>query len=206
MIVYDVQQNTPEWLEVRKGIPTASKAASILTSTELASTQRSGYIHELIAKRFDAYQSWGGNRSTKRGHELEPDAVAAYEFLTDLNCEPIGFVTNDAGTFGCSPDRMVGKNGGVQIKCCEGKEHVHMLLGNKLPSKHLPQVYSELWTTGRKWWDFFAYHPKLPSLRIRTYRTDAVYVNWIEMWEIELAEFTKKLESDFEKIANYHAK
>ena len=195
MIIHSVEQNTDAWLDVRRGIPTASQASKILTSTGKLSTSKTGYMHELVAKHFDAHESWGGNKYTERGHELEPAAVEAYEFITGVTCAPVGFITTDDGLFGGSPDRLVGDDGGVQIKCCDGKEHVNMLLADKLPAKHVSQVFTELWVAERKWWDFFAWHPMLKPLLVRVTVDDPAYKEWIATWEVELPKFTKKLEA-----------
>lgn len=202
MIAIDVQQNTPEWMDVRRGIPTASKFSNILTNTgkKPSANVVNGYLHQLVAESYDAYEGWGGNKFTERGHEIEPQAARAYEFVHDVEVTEVGFVLSDCKRFGCSPDRLVGENGGVEIKCKDGKAHVSMLLGDKLPTEHKSQVYGTLFLTGRDYWDFFAYHPKMTPLVVRVEATDQEYIDWRDSFETELGKFLEKLDSMKAKI------
>jgi len=173
MKIHDVEQNTPEWLALRAGMPTASAFNRIVTSTGAASKQIEDYALELAAAIYAGGEvdAWEGNAYTDRGHELEPEAVCSYEFLTGKTAEVVGFVTNDSEVFGCSPDRLVGDDGLLEIKCQIAKNHLKTIMAyeksKKPPAAYMAQVQGQLMITARKWCDLFFYHPTLPSLSIR---------------------------------------
>src|SRR6266446_4401434 len=105
MIIHDCVQGTSEWLELRAGIPTASAFDMILTPGGKPSKSAERYLYTLLAERLMGHpiqehvSMW-----MKRGSQEEKRAVAFYELLQDSNTIPIGFVTNDEGTMGASPD------------------------------------------------------------------------------------------------------
>ena len=96
MIVHEVEQGTEAWLSLRLGMPTASAFAKVYSSTCKVPKAFDDYCYQLAAekvtgKRTEVYV----NDHMRRGTELEPVAVSAYEFIMDEETEVIGFVTND---------------------------------------------------------------------------------------------------------------
>ncbi len=178
MKIIDCIQGTEAWRQARLGVPTASQFGRILTpATRKLSKQASGYIEELLAEWAIGEPCDGfGNDFTERGTELEPEAVAAYELQAGLVTEEVGFVTTDDGAFGCSPDRLVGADGGLEIKCPAAKTHIRYHLAfPDVPAQYIPQIQGSMWVTGRAWWDFFSYNPIIPPVLIRVER-DAEYM------------------------------
>lgn len=173
MIVHNVKQGTAEWLKARAGIPTASQFDRIVTPKGKPSTQAEKYLHTLLAERImgrptvQAVTFWMG-----RGSETEAEAVAYYEGVRDLDTEVIGFLTNDAGTIGASPDRFVGEDGLLEIKVPAEHTHVAYLLTKAVDAEYYPQVQGQLWVSGRKWLDIMSYHPEMPPALIRVERDD----------------------------------
>ena len=55
--------------------------------------------------------SWQGNKHTDRGTELEDPARRLYEFSRAVVVDEVGFITDDAKTYGCSPDGLIGEDG-----------------------------------------------------------------------------------------------
>lgn len=163
------------WWDARRGVPTASEAARIFTSQAKASTQQTQYIYDLIGDLYDPrygqvedYQS----AAMKNGHVIEPAARAYYEFMQDAKVTQVGFCLSDDGRFGCSPDGLVGDEGGIEIKSPNHATHVEYLDQNRVPPKYVPQVHFSLIVTGRKWWDFMSYASGLPHLVVRTEPND----------------------------------
>jgi hypothetical protein len=178
MIVLDCEQNTTEWHEARLAIPTASQFKRIVTPTGKPSGQASDYrmrLHaEWLARRHfedEQYQ----NYAMLRGFNLQPQALRWYEMERGVDVRSVGFCFTNDRRAGCSPDGLVGEDGGVEIKCPFSPNHVEFLLSESLPSEYVPQVQGSLWITGRKWWDFVSYHPDLPSAVIRV-RRDEEYI------------------------------
>ena len=198
MRIHGVQQNTFEWLKIRSGIPTASEFDRIMTkggekSKSTQSKQAPAYMNELLSERLMGHPTQ--QKSTKwmeRGQELEGDALAYYEFQRGVSVEKIGFVTNDAGNIGCSPDCLVGNDGLLEIKCPSEGVHVSYLLedvGAADQYKH--QTQGQLWITGRKWVDIVSYHPEMPSALYRVERDH----EFIELLSLHVSVFVNCLES-----------
>jgi hypothetical protein len=174
MKVHTVTQGTPEWLALRAGIPTASCFDQILTPKGKVSTQAERYMHQLLAERIMGHPveqvvtSW-----MDRGTQLEAEAVNYYEGIREVDTTRIGFLTNDAGTIGASPDRFVGEDGLLEIKVPKEHTHVAYLLGSAVSDVYKPQVQGQLWISGRQWCDSMSYHPEMPPALVRTMRDDA---------------------------------
>lgn len=169
MIIHDCVQGTPEWHKIKTGIPSASNIDKIITpKTMKLSSQAEGYANRIAAELTLKRQitTFKGNFYTERGHELEPEAVRLYEMKFDVDCEHIGFITNDDKTMGCSPDAIVSKKKGLELKCPEADTHVGYLCAGVLPDEYKGQVQSSLFTTGFETWDFMSYYPELPPFII----------------------------------------
>jgi hypothetical protein len=167
MIEYRVEQNTEEWYELRKGIPTASSASKLVSNGGKLSEQITDYGHKMAAEiagaRIEGYTS----ASMQRGHDLEPEARAQYAFEKATVDHSVGIIKNDEQTFGYSPDGLVGDDGLIEIKCLEIKGYMKALIGKKTPTDYIAQCQSALWITGRKWIDLVIY---MPGLKLLTFR------------------------------------
>lgn len=181
MLIHNHEQNSPEWYAARLGIPTASDFDKIITPQGKEGGQAEEYVNYLLAELLAGapVESYEGNRWMKRGNELEPDAVDYYEFETNNETQRVGFITDDAHTMGASPDRMVGGEGLVEIKClAPGTQVKHLLIGTP-PIVYKPQLQGQLLITGRKWVDLVLYHPTLPKEIYRIER-DERYIAELE--------------------------
>lgn len=172
MIVVDCAQGTPEWFKARSGIPTASCFSRILTPKGLKlSASREKYMHELLYEwicdsTWDPYVSeW-----MERGSDLEDQAYAAYEFERSADVRRVGLCKRDDGWVGCSPDGLVGDDGGLELKCPTGPVHVANMLN--MQETYRLQVQGSLWITGRRWWDLMSFHPDMPSAVVRFERDE----------------------------------
>lgn len=177
MIIHDVEQGSPEWFAARLGIPTASEFSKIITATGKASTQATDYCLTLLAEKLlgREVEKWQGNMWTERGKELEQEAADYYELTTGLTLNKVGFVTNDEKTMGCSPDRLVGEDGLLEIKCPAAHTHLKYMLDKKLDASYWPQLQGQLYITGREWVDIISYYPEMKPVIIRVDR-DALYL------------------------------
>lgn len=129
MRVHNCEQNTPEWELLRAGIPTASAFDRIITPTGKLSKQSRDYKAWLLAERvLHAPIATKKTAGMIRGTEFERQAVEFYEALKECRTERIGFVTNDAGTIGASPDCWCGDDGQWEIKVPEVQTHMGYLI------------------------------------------------------------------------------
>lgn len=204
MLVHDVVQGSPEWFACRLGIPTASEFHKIITSTGKASIQSAAYSNRLLAeimlgRRVD---SFAGSSWTDRGTELERHAAGAYELQRDISTVQVGFCTDDEQTMGASPDRLVGQDGLLEIKCPAPHTHVKYLKSRQLLRKYYAQVQGQMLVTGRQWADLMSYHPEMPALVIRVVR-DPEYLAALSNM---LADFTQNLWEKQQRMISLGAK
>lgn len=172
MIVLDMEQGSREWVQARLGIPTTSQFHRIITpKTMKLSGAVDGYLCQLLAEQMLGEPvDDDGTDFMQRGTSMEQDAIAYYEMQRDTATEKVGFVLRDDRRIGCSPDRLVGEDGGLEIKCPSAPVHVSYMLD--VTEKYRAQVQGALWITGRKWWDFLSYNPYLPSVMVRFERDE----------------------------------
>ena len=173
MIIHECKQGTPEWHLWRAGKPTASVFSRLVTSMGVESKGIEKYARHLAIELFNgaANDNFGGNKHTERGHELEPFARIDYELENRVIVEQVGFCTDKLQRYGCSPDGLIGKDGGYEAKCKSDERHLDMLLqfeiDGQTPAEHVSQCQGSMFVTGRKWWDLHMYHPEMRSVTIR---------------------------------------
>lgn len=170
MRILDCEQRSPEWYQARRGLPTASEFGNIITPKKgeyatAAETYINCLIDELV--RPGASEGFTGNRHTLRGEALEPEARDLYAFEFEVEPQQVGFILNDEGTLGCSPDSLIGNDGGLEIKSPDGPTHVKWVRAKGIPDEHKAQVHGSLIITGRQWWDFLSYCPGYDRLLVR---------------------------------------
>ena len=204
MIRLDMPQGSPEWLDARCGIPTASRFDQILTPvTHKRSKSADGYLNELIAERLlGASIDTHANEAMLRGIDLQDQAHKYYEFQRDCTAELVGHCLRNDGMAGCSPDALVGDNGGLEIKCREAKGHVALMRavssGDDVPREYTLQIQGSLWITERDWWDFLGYHDALESVLIRVHRDEEL----ISKIETEVLRFAATLKHETDRLGN----
>lgn len=173
MQILNLKQNSDEWLEARKGVVTASAFNKIVTPAKCErSTSSTTYMYELIAEIMGATNESFSNEWTERGHELEDEARATFEFLTDLKVDIIGMIKTDCGLIGCSPDGLIGHNGGIEIKCPKASTHIKYLIDGVLPLEYKTQVQGSLMVSEREYWYFMSYHPQLHPFILKVERDE----------------------------------
>lgn len=179
MKIHDVEQGSPSWFQIRAGKPTASAFSKLVTNTlgedgkYAPSKAIESYAAALAAEVFAGkpMDEFHGNSFMDRGKEHEAEAIALYGFTRDCEVQKVGFITDDAETCGCSPDGLVGEDGGLEVKILKAENHVKVAsyyekYGRAEP-KYTQQVQGGLWITGRKWWDQLFWSPELPAIIIR---------------------------------------
>lgn len=170
----DVEQGSEAWFEARRGIPTASNFKRILTAGGRRSDSAPQYLRELVYEYHNGRAPPEANQWMARGIELEPEARAVYAEMTGAAVAQTGLVyLDDARMVAASPDGLIGAHGLLEIKCPMLDTHLGYLESARVPAAHVPQVQGQLWVTGRRWCDFFSYHPAHAPLMIRVARDEA---------------------------------
>ncbi len=157
-------QYQPGWWRARQGVPTASNAKKIVTAVkgDLSDTAVD-YACCLIADRLTPGDYWLNqvdpkSQSMAHGSFRECEARNYMAMLRDCEIEEVGFVTNDAGTVGCSPDGFFpGRTCGLEVKCPELRTHVRYLIDDVLPKEHKQQVHASMAITGCREWVLLSY-------------------------------------------------
>ena len=177
--IIDVEQGSEAWLRARVGLPTSSEFATVMAKGKDggASVTRKTYLMKLAGEILtgEPAESYM-NAHMERGKAMEEEAREAYAFMKDAEPQQVGFIVN--GPKGCSPDSLLGEDGGLEIKTALPHIQVERLLRGELPAEHKAQVQGNLWVTERKWWDFVSYCPRLPLLVVRVER-DEEYITKI---------------------------
>ncbi len=200
--IFHVQQMSWDWWQLRRGIPTASNFGRILTpATAKPSAQQEGYIAELIAERsefvapFVPPEDRYSNAEMDEGIRREPESRSWYAMQADAEVVQVGFVKSACGRFGCSPDGLVGDDGGLELKNPSAKVHVEYLLKGGLPNEYKCQVHGSMIVTGRKWWDFLSYMPGFAPLLVRV--TEDEFTDKLRK---ELAAFCDRLQETIARV------
>jgi len=189
--IIDCEQRSPEWFEARKGILTASEFGPwLLKSDKTSGKARETAICKLVARTADAWEpSFFENEAMKRGTELEPEALKAFQEGTGKKVKEVGFCRSVYGLFGCSPDGLlIRSNTGYENKAPIPSTHIKYRRAGTLPDEYKWQVLGSMAVTGAKAWWFQSYNPGLAPLRILIERNDEV-----EALKAALIEFSSQL-------------
>lgn len=195
--IFDCDQNSAEWFEARRGLPTASEFSTVMASGRGGgeSKTRRTYMLKLAGEIVTGEVQEGfSSVHTERGHEMEPDARNLYALMTDALPELVGFIRN--GQKGGSPDSLIGDNGLLEIKTKLPHLLIDVLLKDEFPPEHKAQCQGNLWVSEREWIDIAVYWPKLPLFIKRAYRDEAyiaVMSRAVDAFNSELAEVVEKV-------------
>lgn len=185
--IFNCEQGSDAWHACRAGIPTASNFATVMANGKGGgpSLTRAKYMRRLAAEIMtgEACRDEYTNAAMERGKVMEAEARDWYSLVhAPDDMTEVGFIRN--GDKGCSPDRLIGANGGLEIKTKQGDLQVEVLLRDKaqrqitpdkgfLPPEHVAQVQGSMWVCEREHWVFLSYWPKLTPLVTKVYRDEA---------------------------------
>jgi len=193
-----MQQGSPEWYQVRLGIPTASEFHRILTPGGQPSKQARPYMYRLIAERVlgeSMDDRFTGTEWMHRGKREEPNAAAQFAFTNDMVLEEVGFVTTNDGRMGCSPDRLIsGRNEIVEVKAPAPWTQVGYLLDGP-GDQYKAQVQGQLLIGEYECVHFYAWHPRMPPVHIVTLRDEP----YLKLLDRHLQEFVDQLDEEEER-------
>lgn len=194
-IIY-CQQQSEEWFITKLGLVSASHFSDVLAKGQ--GKTRNKYMLRLIAEILSGNpQESYTNDAMQWGIDTEPFAREYYENYYKVKVEQVGLIR--LGDTSCSPDGLVGDEGGLEIKCPDTTTHLKYILDNQLPSEYIPQVQGGLYVSGRKWWDFVSFDPRIkrrPFWCIRIERDE----KYIDNLKYEIDKFIKEMNELKEKI------
>lgn len=171
---HDVEQNTDTWLGLRMGKATASAFGCFMANDGKAfGDPAKRYALQIALERTTGRKaefSFSGDH-TERGHEQEPVARMLYEAEHFVDVTNGGFF--DWGSYGDSPDGLIGTDGVLEIKSVTAGVHYATLRRGSFDPAYRWQLVGHLDCTGRDWVDFASYCSEFPEAsQLLVYRSD----------------------------------
>ena len=197
MIIIDVDQGTPEWLQLKAGIPSSSCFGSIVTSKGEPSKSRDKYMMQLAGERVSGikrveYMSG----AMGLGVEIEEEAAQCFREKTGFRIGLVGICFKDERKrYLSSPDRLILSNDGepvgtLEIKSVAPQTQVERLLKEKaVPTEYKAQVYGQRLVTGLPGW-FISYSTGIKPMIVEV-AEDEVFMGKLEK---ELEKFCDELD------------
>lgn len=199
MEIFDVEQGSPEWFALRRGLPTASMFKVLMVKND-TKAGRTTYLHKLAGERLSGENMENfSNAAMEDGKKKEPELLRHYAFVRD--CEPmlVGFIRE--GKCGCSPDALIGDDGMLEIK----RAAPHILIPirlkamadpNYVPSEHIAQCQGGMMISNSKWCDLLVGYPKMKPLIVRIER-DEDYISQlrdaVDVFDLDLRRLVERL-------------
>jgi hypothetical protein len=193
MKIHNCEQGSAEWHALRCGIPTASEFGKLITplGKPRKGEGRESYILEKLADKLMGYSKDSLNAfAVDQGQIVEKIARPWYECLYDVKVQQVGFCTTNDSRIGCSPDGLIGEDGGIEIKSPQPPAHLEYLLAGVVPPDYVAQVQGSLFVTGRKWWKFVSFSRHFPAL--------VLHVEPIPAFQDALREALAQFTADFD--------
>lgn len=194
---HPVTQGSEAWHRLRYGRPTASEFDNLLTPQFKVKTGEGPktYLCQKLAEHVMGKSlTDGGSWAMEQGSLLESEGLPWYAFTYETPVRRVGFVTTDDLRIGCSPDGLLGDDGGIEFKCPQPPAHLSYLLDGGVPKQYLAQVHGCMFVTGRKWWKFVSYNRFFPALVVHVERDEAIQAQirealtgFLEQFDLALA-------------------
>lgn len=158
-----IEQGTPQWFDLKRGKISATHMADILMKPDNAGYRN--YLAKLLLERVTgATEETYCSYDMQRGIELEESARACYSFETYNIVEQVAWVDHPTIKMaGCSPDGLIGLDGGVEFKCPKAATHLNYIMTGKIDRDYMLQMQWQMACANRKWIDFASYHPAFPE-------------------------------------------
>lgn len=204
MKVHMCAQGSPEWIQLRCGIPSASQFHRIVTPKKRErSAQLDNYAMDLVAERMTGRPLVSVTTAAMQGGiEREPQAVASYELEYGCDAHSVGFITTDDGKIGASPDRIITVDGnsvrGLECKSPLAHTHIGYLLGKGPDESYLCQLQGQMLVCEWQEVDIISCFPGLPDKVVRVSRDD----NFIAALRMHLSELNSLIDLHITKLAN----
>jgi len=193
------EQRSDAWFKACLGSPGASSMKKIITSQGKISKTREDYLYELAAEKVrgkadETFQS----KAMEEGIAREEEARSFFELTHSVEIQEVAMVYKDERKlWHISPDGLIGKDEGIEIKNPLGKTEAKYLLKGTLPTDYFVQTQSSLFTSERKYWWFLSYVDGMKPFEIRVERDEAfikLLEKAVEDFCVDLAELVARLQ------------
>lgn len=142
--------------------------------------------------------SVAGSWQMEQGLFIEEEVLPWFELTHEKEVKRVGFCTTDDGLAGCTPDGLIGDDGGLEVKSPEPHTHVKYLCEGGIPKEYRAQVQFSLFVTGRPSWTFVSYRRRFPALVETVDRDEEIMANIsniVETFHAQLKTAVEKLKS-----------
>jgi len=143
---------------------------------------RKDYMIELLCERLTGVNAEHFKSAAMEwGVEYEPQAKTEYEAKNGVLVDADGGMEHPTiKGWWCSPDGLVGGEGGIEIKCPNTSTHLCTLIDGDIKQEYIYQITGAVIIYDRAWWDFVSYDPRLPDdlgLYIKRFERDELPIN-----------------------------
>lgn len=197
LTIHDVEQGTDEWLELRRGIVTASTVGQLITPKTIQpchSAKRQYLLMTLLSERITGrVEQVFVTDDMMRGQMEEPVARELYE-QHFAPVQQTGIMIEDqwGPQIGYSPDGLVGDAGLIEVKSRRPRKQIRTILDDAVPSENMAQLQCGLLISGRQWIDYISYCNGLP-LYVKRVEPD-------ERWQHAIISAAVELEDDIKRM------
>ena len=150
-----------KWLAAREGKVTGTYLGKIISQKN--DKPKAGF-YQLIATRL-ALPSNGEN-VLDRGRRLENEAMARFEKETGkkVNKDLILCISEENENMAYSPDGLIGKTEGIEVKCLNSASHIEAWLTQKIPTEYYFQTIQPFIVNSKLKTLYFVYYdPRIPA-------------------------------------------
>ena len=197
MKIYNFEQRTEDWYNIRKGKMTASNAETIIANGKGLET----YIYNLMAEYYSSAEKENYiNADMQRGIDLEPEAKIEFQFYTGLDIKEVGCVELNEYIL-ASPDGLIGDDGLIEIKCPNDSIYFKLLLSNNIKPEYIAQMQMQMYVTDRQYCYFVSYNPNFEkSLYIKKINRDEEMIDKLQKGLERGTQLIKEIKENFRKV------
>lgn len=196
--VYNQEQKSLEWHELRRGKITSTGLKRIIGTPAVKKT----YFMEVLAERLSINDNQDES-ALDRGVRLESKAIEAFEKYSGKIITQVGLCESDENQFmALSPDGLIENNGvydeAIEVKCLSSANHIKAWLSNEIPDEYQGQCLQ-----------YFIVNPDLKTLYFVLYdpRVTMHPIHVIELTrEVMETEILAAKEAELKFIADIEAK
>ena len=197
MKIYNFEQRTEDWYNIRKSKMTASNAETIIANGKGLET----YIYNLMAEYYSSAEKENYiNADMQRGIDLEPEAKIEFQFYTGLDIKEVGCVELNEYIL-ASPDGLIGDDGLIEIKCPNDSIYFKLLLSNNIKPEYIAQMQMQMYVTDRQYCYFVSYNPNFEkSLYIKKINRDEEMIDKLKKGLERGTQLIKEIKENFRKV------
>ena len=175
-----LKQRSTAWRLKRVGVVTASDMWKIMTPPQSKADKEAGkwggtattYMKEKRAELItgvpgDTFHSqptrWGIEHEEAAREQAIPLIAERFGKTVERPEGRYAFILHPTeANIGCSPDGIIGDDALLELKCpWNPVNHIDAVADGEMPEKHIEQVQGSLWITGRRWYVFASFDPRV---------------------------------------------